>query len=328
MLAHYERVFTNDKAVAEAAMSRMFCGHKLALSNSSDFYVRYSSVPVDDVSFNFFSYSEGVTVLPEPTDAFYLIHIPLGGSGVIYDADEEVQIRPGILGIQNPGSYRKNVWSNNCDRLVLRFSRASLEREASMLLDAPVRVPVRFAPSISTDHPLTGGWLAHLRSVLNIVEAADRIEPIMPSLRVYAKAIVTSLLVSVPNNYTERFNGLHHAPRPFYVKRAQDFIDAHYASNLTLEDLAAHTGYSIRSLTNGFNKYVGVSPKQYLTRVRLEAARTLLQDPRCAMSITEIAGQTGFSQLGRFAGLYKSVFNELPSETRAFTPGRGRVPDA
>ena len=59
-----------------------------------------------------------------------------------------------------------------------------------------------------------------------------------------------------------------------------------------------------------------MSPGQYERLRRLNLVRTALRraDPETA-SVTEIAKQHGFSELGRFAVAYRLLFGEAPSIT-------------
>ena len=57
-------------------------------------------------------------------------------------------------------------------------------------------------------------------------------------------------------------------------------------------------------------------PLQYLKHCRLEAARRELSSAeRDQTTVTEVALRYGFYHLGRFSGLYRETFGELPSET-------------
>ena len=59
-----------------------------------------------------------------------------------------------------------------------------------------------------------------------------------------------------------------------------------------------------------------MSPKRFVIHDRLNEVRRALSDPRAAhATVTDIATEHGFFELGRFAGRYKAVFGETPSQT-------------
>lgn len=74
-------------------------------------------------------------------------------------------------------------------------------------------------------------------------------------------------------------------------------------------------GVSERTLRKAFLHEHGVSPKRYDVRERLLAVRRALCDDQTSHTVTTVASQYGFFELGRFAGLYKHTFGESPSET-------------
>jgi transcriptional regulator GlxA family with amidase domain len=103
---------------------------------------------------------------------------------------------------------------------------------------------------------------------------------------------------------------------PQIISRLDAFLVNHLDESLQLSQLCDATGVSERSLRNACHAVCGTSPKRYLTRRRLEAVRDALAqaDPEQA-TVTRIATEFGFFELGRFAGMYSSVFGERPSET-------------
>ena len=56
------------------------------------------------------------------------------------------------------------------------------------------------------------------------------------------------------------------------VRRAIDAMHAHPDHPLTLAGLAQIASCSLRSLQEGFRRYVGLTPMQYLRQIRLEHA--------------------------------------------------------
>jgi len=109
------------------------------------------------------------------------------------------------------------------------------------------------------------------------------------------------------------------------VQRASDLLRDHVAEGVRIGAISRAVGVSERTLRNAFHHEHGLSPKQYDVRERLEAARRALCEVRASETVTSIASQFGFFELGRFAGLYKHVFGESPSET--IRTRRGRAPD-
>ena len=109
---------------------------------------------------------------------------------------------------------------------------------------------------------------------------------------------------------------------PQIVKRLDAFLRDHLDEPIQISQLCDVTGVSERSLRNACHAMFGTSPKRYLTRRRLEAVHTALAEAQPGRAtVTRIATDYGFYELGRFAATYTSVFGERPSDTL-----RGDVP--
>ncbi|MFJ4038455.1 helix-turn-helix transcriptional regulator [Microbacterium sp. NPDC090007] len=103
---------------------------------------------------------------------------------------------------------------------------------------------------------------------------------------------------------------------PAPVRRAKAFVEAHAAEPVVLADIAQAARLSPRGLQYAFRAATGRTPMQYLRRVRLDAARVELRngDPSTD-TVAAIAARWGFSNLGRFAAMYRGEFGETPSTT-------------
>jgi AraC family ethanolamine operon transcriptional activator len=99
------------------------------------------------------------------------------------------------------------------------------------------------------------------------------------------------------------------------VRRASEFLRDHAAESVRIRDLSRLAGVSERTLRNAFHREHGLSPKQFDLRERLEAAHRALCDTSAPRSVTNVASQFGFFELGRFARVYKQAFGESPSQT-------------
>lgn len=100
------------------------------------------------------------------------------------------------------------------------------------------------------------------------------------------------------------------------VRAVEDWIDAVAPGPVRISDICGQFGVSRRSLERAFRETLDLGPAQYLMAKRLSAARLALAkaDP-AAVSVTDVAIDQGFWELGRFAVRYREMFGEKPSET-------------
>jgi AraC-like DNA-binding protein len=99
------------------------------------------------------------------------------------------------------------------------------------------------------------------------------------------------------------------------VEIAEAFVRDHLCIPIQIKHLCRVTGVSERTLRNAFSAVRGMSPKRFMLRARLEAARLALRSRHGQATVATIATDYGFYELGRFACLYKAVYGEYPSHT-------------
>ncbi|KJE35416.1 transcriptional regulator [Thalassospira sp. HJ] len=71
-----------------------------------------------------------------------------------------------------------------------------------------------------------------------------------------------------------------------------EWLPGNIASDLSLEKLAERAGMTPRTFSRVFTRDLGMSPARYVERVRVEAARALLQDE--ALAVGQVAELCGF----------------------------------
>jgi AraC-like DNA-binding protein len=111
----------------------------------------------------------------------------------------------------------------------------------------------------------------------------------------------------------EAHGGAEGGPRA--IRRARDYIRDHAAAPLDMSRLASRLGVSMRTLQENFRRYYGTSPREFLIECRLERARQRLLAAGGGDSVTLIAVEAGFGDMGYFSAKYREKFGELPSET-------------
>jgi AraC-like DNA-binding protein len=108
------------------------------------------------------------------------------------------------------------------------------------------------------------------------------------------------------------------------LRRARDLIDRDYAEPLDLDAMAGEAGYSRFHLARAFKAAYGETPRTYLTRRRIERAKTLLRTAN--LSVTEICFLVGFASLGSFSARFRDLVGRSPSDYRDDAVARTGVP--
>ncbi len=108
------------------------------------------------------------------------------------------------------------------------------------------------------------------------------------------------------------------------LRRARDLIDRDYALSLDLDAMSREAGYSRFHFARAFAAAYGETPRWYLTRRRIERAKTLLRTAN--LSMTEICLLVGFASLGSFSSRFRDLVGQSPTDYRAAAVRTGGLP--
>lgn len=102
---------------------------------------------------------------------------------------------------------------------------------------------------------------------------------------------------------------------PRAVWRAKRHIDEHFTESTRLSDIADVAGLNPCYLHQVFKKSIGVSPIQYMWRLRAEKGRNLLL--QTGLTVNEIAYTCGFKSSHHFSRFIKLQYGQSPTKVRA-----------
>jgi AraC-like DNA-binding protein len=112
------------------------------------------------------------------------------------------------------------------------------------------------------------------------------------------------------------------------VRAAEDHALSHIDEPVQITDLCRAAGVSERTLQYAFKQVMGLSPRDFLVRVRLHRVRqALLAASQRTSTVSVEALKCGFWHFGEFSRAYKDCFGELPSETLRRAPA-GKLGEA
>lgn len=128
-------------------------------------------------------------------------------------------------------------------------------------------------------------------------------------------AFLMGFLLGHPHNHRKLLEKGVATPSTRTVQTVEAYLDANADKPITMTELHALTGMSVRAIQAGFRAKRGCSPMEFLRERRLLMAKRRLETALLGTQVTEVAFSCGFGHLGRFSRDYRKRFGENPSET-------------
>ena len=187
-----------------------------------------------------------------------------------------------------------------------KFSRALAGRDLELPKAAQF---VRMSPRIA------GHFLRLYTQTCELV----RSRPDLMAHREVARALEQDLIHALVNVLTSgkpRGNSNTRQRHAAIMDRFEYILKSQHGRPLPTPELCAAIGVPERTLRMCCTEFVGQSPLSYARLQRLNLARSqLMRSNLATASIATIARNFGFSEPGRFAAAYRSIFGEAPSAT-------------
>ncbi len=99
------------------------------------------------------------------------------------------------------------------------------------------------------------------------------------------------------------------------VQRSLDFMREHLGKQFNISAVAEHSSASKRTLEMRFRESLGSSPHEFLTKLRVERAESMLLMPE-RRSIEQIAGECGFGTAATFYAAFRRQTGRSPASFR------------
>ena len=132
--------------------------------------------------------------------------------------------------------------------------------------------------------------------------------------RLWARAAGCEILAELCRLGGAQFKPVRGGLAPWVERRALDLMQARLSEDISLDELAAEAQLSPFHFARMFKQSVGVPPRVYLTRLRVEKACELLE--HSDLPITEIALEVGYSSNQVLARVFAKHMRVTPSEFR------------
>ena len=114
----------------------------------------------------------------------------------------------------------------------------------------------------------------------------------------------------------QRRDSLRIGTEDFVVRQVREYLEAHYAEEVSLARLGALTSRSSFHLARAFSKTCGLPPHAYLESIRVEHARRFLKS---GMSVVDTALAVGYNDQSHFTHRFRRHTGITPGQYRSAT---------
>ena len=238
---------------------------------------------------------------PHAHEGFAIGVVNRGAAATRY-RHQHYQIPTGAIIVINPGELHTGEPGSDLGWAYRMFyPRADLLQQiSSEVADRPHDVPFFPSPVIADD--FLAHWLNYLHMVLETQSS-----PIVERESLFLW-LMTELVLRHADDPPSL--GKVHEERKC-VARVRDYIETHYAEDISLQQLAQLVNFNSCYLLRLFTKSLGLPPHAYLNQVRIRHAKRLLAG---GYPISEAACQTGFVDQSHLTKRFKRVYGITPGQ--------------
>lgn len=233
---------------------------------------------------------------------YELVYFPKGGQTVYTTETEHYELKhPSIIMTRPQEVHRYTFDKDRSTRhMFIHFhpNAPMLQREYTLLhahhpvitLDDQSIIPQLFSHIFTCFHHKPGRWRARAQFMfLTIIEELE--------------VLLTTESSRIMSN-----------PLPPQIYTVMQYIDQHLSENLTISRLAQSLDWSHEHFTRTFTQHIGVTPKGWINKRRIERASQLLL--QSTSPIKEISKAVGYQDEYYFYRLFRKLMGMTPSNYR------------
>ena len=269
--------------------------------------------PLQHVALSYGSYGAAIHVEYDETDVATQI-FPLRGSGSVATGRAIAPIEPDSSITISPNTGMTMESASDYERFTLDIAAPALMAKLAALTGTDVIKPLKL--DLFQRAEQASAW--HLRELLfffvNLLSSTTG-PPLKLVIAELEQALMVAFLRANRHNYSTLLEKRPEEAAPWQVRRAEEYIEANWHRPIRIEDVAAVSGTSTRSLFRTFQRFRGCTPMGFVKQVRLDHADRLLRSGDATRTVTSVAFDCGFNDVARFGSDYRSRFGQLPSET-------------
>lgn len=225
--------------------------------------------------------------------------------GNLYDIAE------GDIVVLNPDEMHVSERKDPCymEKIVLHINDGLLEQfgsERAVFFEKIARKAKGKGNLIPRDMAKNLGLANKIDECLNLAKEDTAEAEVLLSCK-------TIELLAIISGVVEKVEDINEQPVSSHktVNKIIDYINRHYAEELTMDTIADRFHFSKYYISHLFKDFVGISPYDYLIARRLYVCNNLI---RMGQTVKEACFTVGFSNYSNFYRLYKKHFKITPQQ--------------
>jgi transcriptional regulator GlxA family with amidase domain len=262
--------------------------------------------------------SSGVVIWTDALDAHYAKDVHalflVGAAGVPAERDERL-----LAWLRHAHPHTKLVQSVGGGHHILQL--AGLERKDVVAVEMPGGAMLPEALSASRASEVDADSDVALTSALSAVKRDCGYE--------VARQVMHELLPTVPQQFARSIFDSREARASDLIRASAHQLRVSSENRISIADAAQAAAMSERNFLRRFKQEIGVTPTEFVLRVRLEKACHMLADTD--LPADKIARRTGLGSGDRLAKLFRQHLSMSPTEYRTFARARltdGGMPES
>ncbi|MFB9911641.1 helix-turn-helix domain-containing protein [Rhizobium paknamense] len=255
----------------------------------------------------------GFETEPKTFEDVFTLRFPIAGSATRKHFDREYVLFPGhalLLPFEGMQGMRTLP---GVDMISCTIGSETLFASRQSLWGTDAKEGDFFDPLVKVSHPsmqaLRQAVVCLHSRMASLTVADDIYYPVIEEM------IVFQLLSSWPSRSGDEFKIAGAPSRALRI--VIEYIEENLARPLTVSELAAVAGVSVRSLQLAFRRSLNRTPIQYIIDLRLERVHQQLMKENSKVYVSQVAHQWGFYSIADFTRRYRIKYGETPSKTRS-----------
>ncbi len=254
------------------------------------------------------SYSSPFAFLSETDRESFLILTCTAGAANFRRGGDLIEFRAGRTAPISASRESRVQSGESLAHISTQISSAAVNSSCAKLLGRPVEEPVLFA-HVPFGEELKAHWDLVIRSLSRLLDDEQPSDVAIDSLKEYA---ITLLLEKHPHNYS-RYLERRVSANERVVSDAKRFMEQNADRAISVADVAAFAGCSVRALHNGFCEHIGLTPRACLYAARMTLAQSRLAGEGLQSSPADLARACGFEDFADFESAYRNYRGESPT---------------